>query len=43
MNIFGRVGTQVGEPVASRGYPSPQVLEECTALGKMLGESVTQA
>jgi multimeric flavodoxin WrbA len=38
--IFKRVGTMVGEPVASRGYPSPRVLEECKALGKMLAESV---
>jgi flavorubredoxin len=38
--IFRRVGTLVGEPVASRGYPSPRVLEECRALGKMLGEIV---
>jgi multimeric flavodoxin WrbA len=43
MTIFRRVGTQVGEPVGSREYPSPQVLEECRALGKMLGESVAQA
>ena len=42
MKIFGRVGTQVGEPVASRGYPSPEVLEECRALGKMLVETVLQ-
>ena len=38
--IFRRVGTLVGEPVASRGYPSPKVLEQCRALGEMLGESV---
>ena len=38
--IFGRVGMQVGEPVGSRGYPSPRVLEECKALGKALAESV---
>jgi flavorubredoxin len=40
--IFRRVGTLVGEPVESRGYPSPQVLEECRALGKMLAEAVLQ-
>ena len=28
-SIFRRVGTQVGELVESRGYPSPRVLEEC--------------
>jgi flavorubredoxin len=42
-SIFKRVGTQVGQAVESRGYPSPQVLDNCKALGKMLGESVTQA
>ena len=40
--IFGRVGTLVGEPVASRGYPSPKVLEECRALGKTLAESAVK-
>jgi multimeric flavodoxin WrbA len=40
--IFRRVGTLVGEPVASRGYPSPGVLEECKALGKTLAETVQQ-
>ena len=40
--IFKRVGTLVGEPVASRGYPSPRVLEECKALGKMLAKAVLQ-
>ena len=42
MTIFRRVGTPVGEPVASRGYPSPQVLEQCKALGRLLGESMEQ-
>ena len=40
--IFRRVGTLVGEPVASRGYPSPEVLEECKALGKTLAEAAMQ-
>jgi flavorubredoxin len=40
VNIFKRVGTQVGEPVASRGRPGPEVLEECKALGKALAEVV---
>jgi flavorubredoxin len=40
--LFGRVGTQVGEAVHSRGYPSPEVLEQCTALGKKLAEVVQQ-
>jgi flavorubredoxin len=39
--IFKRVGTQVGEPVGSRGRPSPQVLDQCKALGKELAESVS--
>ena len=38
--IFKRVGTQVGEPVGSRGRPSPQVIEQCKALGKALAEAV---
>jgi multimeric flavodoxin WrbA len=41
-SIFGRVGTLVGEPVASRGYPSPRVLEECKLLGQRLVESAEQ-
>jgi hypothetical protein len=32
----------VGEVVASRGYPSPEVLERCRALGKALAESVAE-
>ena len=36
--IFKRVGTMVGEPVGSRGYASPEVLEQCKALGKTLAE-----
>ena len=32
----------VGEPVGSRGWPSPQVLERCRALGRTLGEAVLQ-
>jgi flavorubredoxin len=38
--IFRRVGTLVGEPVESRGHPSPQMLEECRALGRTLAEAV---
>jgi flavorubredoxin len=38
--IFGWVGTLVGEPVESRGYPSPKMLEECKALGKTLAAAV---
>ena len=40
--IFKRVGTMVGEPVGSRGRPSPQVLEQCKSLGKALAEVVLQ-
>jgi flavorubredoxin len=42
VSLFRRVGTQVGPPMASRGRPSPQVLEQCRVLGKALGESVAQ-
>jgi multimeric flavodoxin WrbA len=38
-NLFKRIGTQVGELVASRRAPSPQVLEQCKALGKALAEA----
>jgi flavorubredoxin len=40
--IFKRVGTQVGEPVGSRGRPNPHTLERCKALGKALAEAVLQ-
>jgi flavorubredoxin len=40
VNIFKRIGTQIGEPVESRGKPSQRVLEECKALGKKLAEAV---
>ncbi len=40
--IFKRVGTLVGKPVGSRSAPSPQVVEECHALGKALAEAVLQ-
>ena len=40
VSLFKRIGTQVGEVVASREYPSPQVLEQCRALGKALAEAV---
>ena len=39
--IFKRVGTQVGEPVGSRGTAQPEVLEQCKALGKALAEAVS--
>jgi flavorubredoxin len=40
--IFRRVGTLIGEPVGSRGYPGPEMLEECRALGKALAEAVAR-
>ena len=40
VNIFKRIGTMVGELVASKGKPSPEVVEQCKALGKMLAEAV---
>ena len=40
--IFCPVGTLVGEPMESRGYPNPRVLEECRLLGKTLAESVAR-
>jgi NAD(P)H dehydrogenase (quinone) len=40
--LFKRIGTQVGELVASRGRPNTDVLEQCKALGMTLGESVSQ-
>ena len=40
VSLFSRVGSQIGRPVGSRGYPSPDVLEKCKALGKTLAEAV---
>jgi flavorubredoxin len=42
VSLFRRVGTQVGQLVASRGRPGPQVLEQCRALGKALTEAVSR-
>jgi multimeric flavodoxin WrbA len=42
VNLFKRVGMQIGEPVGSRGWPSPQVLEECMALGRKLGDAASR-
>jgi len=39
--LFKRIGTQVGELVESLRQPSPEVLEQCRALGKVLAESVS--
>jgi len=40
LNIFKRVGKLVGEPVGSRGRPSPEVLEKCRDLGKALAQAI---
>jgi hypothetical protein len=40
VGLFKRVGTQVGEVVASRGRPGPGVLEQCVALGRALAKTV---
>ncbi|MBN1640073.1 MAG: flavodoxin domain-containing protein [Anaerolineae bacterium] len=37
--IFRRVGAMVGAPVGSRGHPTPQILEQCRALGRMLADA----
>lgn len=39
VSLFKRIGTQVGEPVASRGWPNPEVLERCKGLGKALAKA----
>ncbi len=41
LDIFKRVGKQIGELVGSRGRPDPQVLEKCKAFGKELAEAVS--
>lgn len=40
VELFRRVGKQVGEPVSSHGEPSQQVLEACRMLGKQLGRTI---
>jgi flavorubredoxin len=39
LDLFSRVGTQVGQAVESRGKPTKSVLDECWSLGKKLGET----
>ena len=34
--LFKRIGTQVGERVASLRQPGPEVLEQCKALGEIV-------
>jgi multimeric flavodoxin WrbA len=40
LDLFSRVGKQVGEAVESRGKPTKSILVKCKNLGKKLGESV---
>jgi NAD(P)H dehydrogenase (quinone) len=39
-DLFSRMGTQVGETVASRGAPSPAVQAQCRELGRQLAQAV---
>ncbi len=41
VNIFKRIGTQISEPVGSRGRPDAQVLGKCKTLGRTLAEAVS--
>jgi flavorubredoxin len=43
VKLFKRIGTQVGQPVSSRGRPSPEVLAQCRALGRALAEAKRSA
>jgi flavorubredoxin len=38
--LFSRIGTQVGETVASYGRPNDAVLEACREMGRRLAEAV---
>ena len=38
--LFGRMGSQVGETIASRGRPNDAVLAACRELGRQLAEIV---
>ncbi|MBM3291731.1 FprA family A-type flavoprotein [Candidatus Bathyarchaeota archaeon] len=40
LTLFSRIGTIVGDPIGSRGVPTPEVLEACKQLGIKLGKSV---
>lgn len=39
-NLFRRIGTQVGDIVASQGRPNEEILQACRALGRQLAEAV---
>jgi multimeric flavodoxin WrbA len=38
--LFGRMGTKVGQTVESRGRPNDSVLEACRVLGRQLANAV---
>ncbi|MBN1978053.1 MAG: NAD(P)H-dependent oxidoreductase [Anaerolineae bacterium] len=38
--LFGRMGTQVGGTVTSRGRPNDAVLEACRELGRQLADAI---
>ena len=38
--LFGRMGTKVGETVASRGRPNDAVLKACRELGRQLTDAI---
>jgi multimeric flavodoxin WrbA len=40
LSLFSRVGTQVGQTVASSGSPNKAVLDQCRALGTELAKKV---
>ncbi len=40
--VFRRVGTLIGEPVGSRGYPNAETLEKCRALGRALARAASK-
>jgi flavorubredoxin len=42
-DLFGRMGTQVGETITSRGRPNDPVLDACRELGRQLAEAAHQA
>jgi multimeric flavodoxin WrbA len=39
-NLFGRMGSQVGRAIESRGRPNAAVLAACRELGRQLAETV---
>mgnify|MGYP001044993537 CR=1 FL=1 len=41
MELFRRVGRQVGDPVESCGKPNQEVLDKCRELGRRLGKTAS--